>query len=95
MTKSELIEKVFEVVGTISKKDTQYVVNTIFDGMVEALKRDDKIEIRGFGSFRVKERGARVGRNPRSGDKVMIETKKRPFFRPGKELRKRINGWES
>jgi len=95
MTKSELIEKVFEVVGSISKKDTQYVVNTIFDGMVEALKRDDKIEIRGFGSFRVKERGARIGRNPRSGDKVMTETKKRPFFRPGKELRERINGWKS
>ena len=94
MTKSELIEKVFEVVGTLSKKDTQYVVNTIFDGLVEALKRDEKIEIRGFGSFRVKERGSRIGRNPRSGDEVMIETKKRPFFRPGKELRERVNGWE-
>ncbi len=90
MTKSDLIERVAACVPHISKKDTETVVNTIFDSMTEALKGGDRIEIRGFGSFQVKIREAREGRNPKTGAEVKIPAKRAPFFKVGKELKERI-----
>ena len=90
MTKSDLIERVAQRLPHISKKDTETVVNTIFDSMTESLKEGDRIEIRGFGSFQVKIREAREGRNPKTGDEVRIPAKRAPFFKVGKELKERI-----
>jgi integration host factor subunit beta len=90
MTKSDLIERVAREIPHISKKDTELVVNTIFDTLTESLCRSDRIEIRGFGSFQVKIREAREGRNPKTGAEVSIPTKRTPFFKVGKELRERI-----
>ena len=91
MTKSDLIERVAARVPHISKKDTETVVNTIFDSMTEALRGADRIEIRGFGSFQVKLREAREGRNPKTGEEVRIPAKRTPFFKVGKELKERID----
>ena len=91
MTKSDLIERVAREVPHISKKDTEVVVNTIFDAMTEALRRGSRIEIRGFGSFQVKIREAREGRNPKTGEEVRIPAKRTPFFKVGKELKERID----
>jgi integration host factor subunit beta len=91
MTKSGLIERVAELTPHISKKDTEIVVNTIFDSMTEALKRGDRIEIRGFGSFQVKIREAREGRNPKTGEEVHIPAKRTPFFKVGKELKEMVD----
>jgi integration host factor subunit beta len=90
MTKSDLIERVAARVPHISRKDTELVVNTVFDSMTEALRDADRIEIRGFGSFQVKIREAREGRNPKTGDEVKIPAKRTPFFKVGKELKERI-----
>ncbi len=91
MTKSDLIERVAARAPHLSKKDTELVVNTIFDSMTEALRRSDRIEIRGFGSFQVKVREAREGRNPKTGEEVRIPAKRMPFFKVGKELKERID----
>jgi len=91
MTKSGLIEKVAERTPHISKKDTEVVVNTIFDSMTEALRRGERIEIRGFGSFQVKVREARDGRNPKTGEMVNIPAKRTPFFKVGKELKEMVD----
>ncbi len=91
MTKRELIEKLADRVKELSLKDAELVVNTIFDTMTDALTSGDRIEIRGFGSFQVKERSAREGRNPRTGEKVQVEAKKVPFFKVGKELREKVD----
>lgn len=91
MTKSDLIERVARHLPHISKKDTELVVNTIFDRMTEALVHGQRIEIRGFGSFQVKIREAREGRNPKTGEEVRIPRKRTPFFKVGKELKERID----
>ncbi len=91
MTKSGLIERVAEFTPHISKKDTEIVVNTIFDSMTEALKNGERIEIRGFGSFQVKIREAREGRNPKTGEEVHIPAKRTPFFKVGKELKEKVD----
>lgn len=91
MTKSELIEEVARLAPDISKRDVEIIVNTIFDTMTESLSRKERIEIRGFGSFIAKERRAREGRNPRTGEKVFVPRKWVPFFTVGKELRERVN----
>ena len=91
MTKSELIDEVAERTPQVSKKDVETVVNTVFDSMVEAMAHDYRIEIRGFGSFVVKRRKARDGRNPKTGARVFVPTKRIPFFTVGKELRERVN----
>lgn len=91
MTKSGLIEQVAERTPHISKKDTEVVVNTIFDAMTDALRRGERIEIRGFGSFQVKVREARDGRNPKTGDMVNIPAKRTPFFKVGKELKEMVD----
>ena len=91
MTKSGLIEDVARRTPHISKRDTEVVVNTIFDAMVDALKEGDRIEIRGFGSFQVKVREARDGRNPKTGEPVHISAKRTPFFKVGKELKEMVD----
>ncbi|HHD11086.1 MAG TPA: integration host factor subunit beta [Deltaproteobacteria bacterium] len=91
MTKSELIEAIAEKTQNFTKKDIEIIVSTVFQTIAESLARGEKIEIRGFGSFRVKQRGARQGRNPKSGESIFVEPKVVPFFRVGKELRERLN----
>ncbi len=91
MTKSELIEAVASRKPELSKRDVETVVNTVFDTMVSAMAQDYRIEIRGFGSFVVKRRAARDGRNPKTGAKVFVPTKRIPFFTVGKELRERVD----
>ena len=91
MTKSELIEQLSERVGILNRRDSEMVVNIVFDAIADALKKGDKVEIRGFGSFTVRKRDARTARNPKSGDLVSIPAKKTPFFKTGKDLRERVN----
>jgi len=91
MTKSELIEKVVQSHGMLNVKVSEIVVNTVFDSIEEALKCGDKVEIRGFGSFTIRERLGREARNPKSGEVVRIPSKKTPFFKTGKELKERVN----
>ena len=96
MTKSELIEEVAKKFTDdsdikIQKKDVEKAVNTIFDSMKEALVNNQRIEIRGLGSFKVKERDARQGRNPKSGEDVSIPDRKIPFFKAGRDLKDRLN----
>jgi integration host factor subunit beta len=93
MTKADLVEEVIRV-AVLSKKDAESVVNTVFGQIMEALKSDDKIELRGFGSFRVRRRRSRLGRNPKTGDRVDVPSKRIPYFKPGKELRDLINDAE-
>ena len=92
MTKSELIEKIVETNGMLNMKVSEMLVNTVFDSIEEALKSGDKVEIRGFGSFTIRERVGREARNPKSGEVVRIPSKKTPFFKTGKELKERVNG---
>ena len=89
-TKADLVEKIAAQV-TLSKKDSEIVVNTVFRSIVDALANDDKVELRGFGSFRTRKRRSRVGRNPKTGDRVDVPEKKVPFFKPGKNLKKLVN----
>lgn len=91
MTKSELIEAVAAKVSNFSRKDIEIIVDTLFDSMSTSLSKGDKVEIRGFGSFKIKERDGRQGRNPKSGENIFIESKRVPFFKAGKEIRERIN----
>jgi len=91
MTKSELIEQLTSTNGELNKREAELIVNTIFEGIGQALADGDRVEIRGFGSFTVRERDAREARNPKSGDIVQIPAKKTPFFKTGKELRERVN----
>ena len=91
MTKSELINRVADRVPHLTRKDEEIIVDTIFDVMTDSLSRGEGIEIRGFGSFKVKHRRERQGRNPKTGEQVQIPAKRVPFFKVGKELNERIN----
>jgi integration host factor subunit beta len=93
MTKAELIEEVSRVVE-MSRKDSEVIVETIFDSVVRALRGGEKIEIRGFGSFRTRQRQPRIGRNPKTGTRVEVPAKRIPFFKPSKELKDLVNGPE-
>ena len=90
MTKADLVEKI-AVQVELSKKDSEIVVNTVFRSIIDALTDGDKVELRGFGSFRTRKRQSRTGRNPKTGDKVEVPEKKVPFFKPGKNLKKLVN----
>jgi integration host factor subunit beta len=90
MTKAELVEDVARA-AELTKKDAERLVEIVFESIIETLNRGEKIELRGFGSFRVRERGARRGRNPKTGDPVDIPAKRVPYFKPGKELKELIN----
>jgi integration host factor subunit beta len=90
MTKADLIEEVSRL-AELTRKDSEVIVETIFDSVVRALRTGDKIEIRGFGSFRTRQRKPRVGRNPKTGARVEVPPKKIPFFKPSKELKDMVN----
>jgi integration host factor subunit beta len=91
MTKAELVEDVARA-AELTKKDAERLVEIVFESIIDTLNSGEKIELRGFGSFRVRERGARRGRNPKTGDPVDIPAKRVPYFKPGKELKELING---
>jgi integration host factor subunit beta len=91
MTKSELIDKISAEQTQLSAKDVELAVKMIMDHMADALSQGDRIEIRGFGSFSLHYRAARSGRNPKTGQKVQLDGKYVPHFKPGKELRERVN----
>jgi integration host factor subunit beta len=90
MTKAELVEEVSRV-SDLTKKHSEIIVETVFRSIIAALQRGEKIELRGFGSFRLRQREPRKGRNPKTGDKVDVPPKKVPYFKPGKELKELIN----
>src|SRR4030081_2702019 len=90
MTKADLIDEVSRL-AELTRKDSEVIVETIFDSVVRSLRAGDKIEIRGFGSFRTRQRKPRVGRNPKTGERVEVPAKKIPFFRPSKELKELVN----
>lgn len=91
MTKADLVEEVAAVTN-LSRRSSEQVVAVFFDSIVESLCRGDKVELRGFGSFRLRHRSARIGRNPKTGESVEVPAKAVPFFKPGKELRRLVNG---
>ena len=89
--KSELIAKIADGNHHLFHKDIERIVNVIFDEIVDALSRGDRVELRGFGAFTVKHRAPRTGRNPRTGESVKVDEKFVPFFKSGRELRERLN----
>ena len=90
LTKADLIAEV-ERITELKRSDSEIIVETIFENIIQALQKGDKIEIRGFGSFRTRQRKPRVGRNPKTGDRVEVPAKKIPFFKPSKELKDMVN----
>ena len=94
LTKADLIEEVLRLTE-LPRKESETIVETIFDSIIAALQKGDKIEIRGFGSFRTRQRRGRIGRNPKTGAKVEVPAKKIPFFKPSKELKDFVNSAEA
>jgi integration host factor subunit beta len=92
MTKSELIQRLAERNPHLLHRDIERIVQTVFDEIADALSEGNRVELRGFGAFSVKNRTARTGRNPRTGTAVSVEAKRVPYFKTGKELRERLNG---
>lgn len=90
MTKAELVDEVARAIQ-VTKKQAETIVNVVFDSIVDSLRNGEKIELRGFGSFRLRSRKSRTGRNPKTGEKVEVPSKKIPYFKPGKELKELIN----
>lgn len=91
MTKSELIARLAAANPHLYHRDVERIVTTVFEEIAAALARGDRVELRGFGAFSVKERGARIGRNPRTGDTVSVTSKYIPYFKTGKQLREKLN----
>jgi integration host factor subunit beta len=94
MTKADLVEKVTRL-GDLTRRDGEVIVETVFDSVISALQSGDKIEIRGFGSFRIRQRNPRIGRNPKTGERVEVPAKRVPYFKPSKELRDLVNPAEA
>jgi integration host factor subunit beta len=94
MTKADLVDRVTNL-GDLTRRDSEVIVDTLFDSVIHALKTGDKVEVRGFGSFRTRQRNSRTGRNPKTGDKVEVPAKRVPFFKPSKELRDMVNPTEA
>ncbi len=92
MTKSDLILRLTELYPHLLQRDVERIVGTVFDEISNALARGNRVELRGFGAFSVKQRDARQGRNPRTGEPVAVAEKYVPFFKTGKQLRDRLNG---
>ena len=92
MIRSELIQKLADENPHLYQRDVERIVNTIFEEIIEAMSRGDRVELRGFGAFSVNKRDQRIGRNPRTGEAVAVEEKHVPFFKTGKLLRDRLNG---
>ena len=91
MTRSELISRIAQQNPHLYYRDVERIVTTIFEEIASALSRGDRVELRGFGAFSVKQREARIGRNPRTGESVSVDAKAIPFFKTGKQLRERLN----
>jgi integration host factor subunit beta len=91
MIKSELVTRIAELNPHLYQRDAEILVNAILDEIIDALSRGDRVELRGFGTFSIKERDARQGRNPRTGAKVAVTSKVVPYFKSGKEMRDRLN----
>lgn len=91
MIKSELIVRVAEIYPHLYQRDVEAIVNRLLEEIGDAMGRGDRVELRGFGTFSVKQRAARIGRNPRSGESVAVAKKNAPFFKTGKDLRERMN----
>ncbi|WP_420396991.1 integration host factor subunit beta [Nioella sp.] len=94
MIRSELIQKLADENPSLTLREVEMIVSAIFEEIIGALSRGDRVELRGFGAFSVKKRDARIGRNPRTGESVHVEEKHVPFFKAGKLLRDRLNGLE-
>lgn len=94
MTKADLVDQIVTL-GDLTRRDGEVIVETLFDSIVQALKSSDKVEVRGFGSFRTRQRQPRTGRNPKTGDAVAVPAKRVPFFKPSKELRDLVNPGEA
>ena len=90
MTKAELVDEVSKN-SDLNKKDAEVIVQTVLDSIVDSLKAGEKVELRGFGSFRLRNRASRQGHNPKTGEKVFVPAKRVPYFKPGKELKALIN----
>ena len=90
LTKAHLVEEVASQVQ-VTKKQAEEIVQSVFATIVESLRSGSKVELRGFGSFRIRSRGARIGRNPKTGERVEVPPKKIPYFKPGKELKEKLN----
>jgi len=90
MTKAELVNRVSKRTD-LNKRDAEVMVQTVLDSIIESLQNGDKVELRGFGSFRLRERAPRIGRNPKTGEKVNVPSKRVPYFKPGKDLKALIN----
>ena len=91
MIRSELIQKIADENPHLTQRHVERIVNTVFEEIIEALAKGDRVELRGFGAFSVKQREARIGRNPRTGTKVAVAEKVVPYFKSGKEMRVRLN----
>ena len=91
MTKSELIARLAEQNPTLYHRDIERLVNTVFDTITTALVEGNRVELRGFGAFSIRERKARLGRNPRTGEAVNVDAKRMPFFKMGKGMKERLN----
>ena len=91
MIRSELVQKLCEDHPDLSVKEIERVVSAFFDSIIEQLQNNGRVELRGFGAFSTREREARKGRNPRTGDTVDVAAKRVPYFKPGKEMRERLN----
>jgi integration host factor subunit beta len=91
MIKSGLVQTIAQQNMHLYHRDVERIINTILDEIIDALAEGDRVELRGFGAFSVKERDARIGRNPRTGETVSVTAKRVPFFKTGKELRERLN----
>jgi integration host factor subunit beta len=90
MTKADLVDEM-TALGDLTRRDGEVIVETLFDSIIEALKGNDKVEVRGFGSFRSRQRKPRTGRNPKTGESVAVPAKRVPYFKPSKELRDLVN----
>lgn len=95
MIRSELIQKIAEENPHLFQRDVERIVTTVFEEIIGAMARGERVELRGFGAFSVKQRQARLGRNPRTGETVQVEEKHVPFFKTGKLLRDRLNGLDA
>ena len=94
LTKADLVEEVART-AQLTKKQAEAIVNLVFQTIIDSLREGSKIELRGFGSFRIRNRGARLGRNPKTGERVEVPPKRIPYFKPGKELKEQLNQTES
>lgn len=92
MTKAEFIDKIAGQRPDLNRARVEAVVNTVLESIIDALSRNDRVEIRGFGSFSIRERGAKQGRNPKTGETVSVPPKRVPFFRAGKDMKAMVDG---